>query len=178
MTAFHPFCPHGCAFFQECSCLFSCSQPKGNHSQKRSSSLSWLWYLAKFFRNCLVNFYSCQSVKKAELDMLCLNWICYCLLTLSQTGTPFSIRNIYTDLIISCDYSWCKKIIASLMIVKFNPACRNSNVAVLLASLLLDPNLKTPSFCDCYAHKLLAMNQLHKLSAEKPWEICVTPKAL
>lgn len=126
-----------------------------------------------------MNFYSCQSVKKICTRSVLFKLSYYCLLTPSQKPlTPFSTTNIYIDLIISCDYSWCKKTIPSLMIVKFNPACLNSNVAVLLASLLLDPNFKTPSFCGCYAPKLLAMSQLHKLSVEKPWETCVTLKAM
>lgn len=54
-----------------------------------------------------------------------------------------------------------RKPLQCLMIVKFHPAWWNSNVAVLLASLLLDPNLKTPSFCGRCAHELLAVNQLH-----------------
>lgn len=107
--------------------------------------------------------------------MFCLNRVFCCLLTHSKkTVTPFSTRNIYSDLILSCDYSRCKKTIASLMIVIFNPACWNSNVAVLLAALILDPNLKTPSVCSCYANKSLAMDQLHKLSAKKPWKTCLT----
>lgn len=86
---------------------------RGKPLTKCRSSFSWFQYLAKFFRSSLFNFYSCQSVKKAEPDVFCLNWVCYFLLTRSQKPvTPFSTRNIYTDLIISCDYSWCKKTIA------------------------------------------------------------------
>lgn len=93
---FSPFFPSWVCILPRVFRPLQLQSVRGKPLTNCSSSLFWLWYLDKFFRSCLVNFYSCQSVKKAELDMFCFNWVCCYLLTHSLKPQHLSVQEIST----------------------------------------------------------------------------------